>query len=271
MRVVLLTGAHPARRALAWKLTEVCDLTGIVVSENVPRRRRQPVRRALNGGALRLVGRPLLAAWTDITDRYDVLYPDFPDVERSTVRNINDYGTLDALEGWKPDLVAVSGTNMIGKRVLGAASERRGAVNLHTGLSPYVKGGPNCTNWCLAERKFHLIGNTVMWLDPGIDTGRIIATKRTPLTGGESLAELHWRVMEHAHELYRDSVSLLATGLDPPGVAQDDIATGRTYYNAEWTGRQMVRARWNHRYRYPSAVRAGRTADVTEVALPGRA
>src|SRR5207253_2541544 len=128
------------------------------------------------------------------------LHPRFPDVPLVRVRNINDTATREFLQQLRPDLVTVAGTNMVGPTLLAEASEGRGVVNLHTGLSPYVKGGPNCTNWCLAEGTFHLIGNTVMWLDPGIDTGRIIASERTPLAGDEDLAELHWKVMEHAHD-----------------------------------------------------------------------
>jgi len=37
--------------------------------------------------------------------------------------------------------------------------------------------------WCLAKNWLHLIGNTVMWIDPGIDSGDLLSTERTPLDG----------------------------------------------------------------------------------------
>jgi methionyl-tRNA formyltransferase len=163
-------------------------------------------------------------------------------------------------------LVAVSGTNLVGRKIIAEAASRRGIVNLHTGISPYVKGGPNCTNWCLATRKFDLIGNTVMWLDPGIDTGNIIATERTPLTGDEDLAELHWKVMEHAHDLYRRAIAKIASGEPVASVPQSELGTGPVYYLADWTATQMIKARRNFRTDYREGVRRD-SADARLVPL----
>jgi methionyl-tRNA formyltransferase len=146
--------------------------------------------------------------------------------------------------------VVVSGTNLVGRAVIEAANSARGIVNLHTGISPYVKGGPNCTNWCLAENKLHWIGNTIMWLDLGIDTGAIIATEQAPLDGTESLEALHFGVVEHAHGLYTRAVASIAAGLRVPRIPQDSIATGRTYYNYQWSGAAMLRAYYNFRRHY---------------------
>jgi len=257
MRLMLLTSDHPTQVALACKLSEVTELVGIVVSRNVARKVRKPYHQKVNAVSLRLVGRPLLEAWRELGARYAAQHAAFPAVPRVDVANVNDPPTLDALAAWGPELVAVSGTNLVGRRIIAEASARRGIVNLHTGISPYVKGGPNCTNWCLATGRFDLIGNTVMWLDPGIDTGNIIATERTPLTGDEDLAELHWKVMEHAHDLYRRAIERIAAGQPVPSVPQDEVGSGPVYYMADWTAWQMIRARWNFRRGYPEGVRAG--------------
>lgn len=260
MRVIVLTGEQPNQAALCHKLAAHCDLRAVVLSANVPR--KPPARRArltLNRVAGRLFGREFVAAWQRLLATYEELYPRFPDVPQARVRNVNDEGTLGAIEEHDPDLVVVSGTNLVGRKVIERASRRRGIINLHTGLSPYVKGGPNCTNWCLAEGAFHLIGSTVMWLDAGIDTGHIIATEQTPLDGRETFDELHWKVMEHAHDLYVRAIRKLARGEAVASVAQSDVAEGRTFYNAEWGARAMLRARRNFRSRY-----AGHFADGGE-------
>jgi methionyl-tRNA formyltransferase len=110
-----------------------------------------------------------------------------------------------------------------------------GIVNLHTGLSPYVKGGPNCTNWCLANNDLHLIGNTIMWLNEGIDTGNIITTDFVHFTEEKTLSEIHHTVMEQAHELYLKAIAQLS--VDPVSVSnvpQQSIAKGKTYYTKMW-------------------------------------
>jgi methionyl-tRNA formyltransferase len=259
MKVLLLTSAQPTQNALAWKASRHLEIAAVVLSDNVPAKQKPPRERAVllaNRLAGRTVGRPFVQSWAALAERYRAEYPERPAVPVVRVRNVNDRATLDAIDRFEPDLVVVSGTNLVGSRVIEAASRRRGIVNLHTGLSPYVKGGPNCTNWCLARGWFHLIGNTVMWLDRGIDTGHLIATELTPLTGDESLDDLHFKVMEHAHDLYVRCLRAIASGAPVPRLPQSSIAEGRTFYTAEWNAIAMARAYANFRLRYrPSALR----------------
>ena len=128
----------------------------------------------------------------------------------------------------------VSGTRLIKKHLL-SIKPSIGIINLHTGLSPYVKGGPNCTNWCIANDEFHLIGNTVMWIDIGIDTGNIITTDVVTFIGNENLNRIHLKVMEHANELYLKALRVLIN--NPTQVhnhKQQEIADGKTYFNKMW-------------------------------------
>jgi methionyl-tRNA formyltransferase len=248
VRIVLLACDQPNQHALAHKLARTNTLAAVVVSANQPR--RPPPRRwriFLNRVEGRLVGRPFVHAWKALMDRYRGQYQGFPEAPRVPVSNVNDPQTLDTIEKLAPDLVVVSGTNLVGRPVIQAAQRHGGIVNLHTGISPYVKGSPNCTNWCLATGQFEKIGNTVMWLDPGIDSGDLIATERTPLQGNESLIDLHWKVMEHGHDLYRRCVQAIATGGAVSRVPQQAIAEGHTYYRADWSALPMLAARWNYR------------------------
>jgi methionyl-tRNA formyltransferase len=199
-----------------------------------------------------LLGHPFIAAWQQLQDSYAELYPHFPDVPLVRVKNINDPATIKVIEETSPDLILVSGTNLVGKKIIEIASRRSGVLNLHTGLSPYIKGGPNCTNWCLAERDFHLIGNTVMWLDAGIDSGNIIASEQTALSGSETLTELHWKVMEHAHAMCVCVVAKLASSESVPSVPQHSLGSGKTFYTADWNARAILRARHNFRRHYRS-------------------
>jgi folate-dependent phosphoribosylglycinamide formyltransferase PurN len=271
VKAILLTSAQPNQNALAWKASRHLELAAVVLSDNVPARTKPPRERAVllaQRAAGRTVGRPFTRAWSALAARYRAAYPDRPAAPIVRVRNVNDRATLEAIEHYDPELVVVSGTNLVGARIIEAASRRRGVVNLHTGLSPYVKGGPNCTNWCLAQGWFHLIGNTVMWLDRGIDTGHLIATELTPLAGDEGLDDLHFKVMEHAHDLYVRCLRAIAEGRPVPRVPQASIAEGRTFYTAEWGPLAMARAYANFRLRYrPSALRPA-APDTAPVLVP---
>ncbi|MGI8468706.1 MAG: formyltransferase family protein [Pyrinomonadaceae bacterium] len=253
MKVVILTGNQGNQKALCHKIAEICEVSAIVVSENIPRKKPTLKRRArtfVNRVNNRLAGREFVEIWFRMLAEYEKQFPDFPAVPIIRVKNVNDRATVEALEKYAPDITAVSGTNLIGGKIIEEANKRGGIVNLHTGISPYVKGGPNCTNWCLAKNWFHLIGNTIMWLDIGIDTGNIIATEQTPLDGGETLFDLHWKVMQHAHEIYTKAISLIAEGRDVPSVSQKSITEGNHFNSVDWNASQMRRALVNFRHNY---------------------
>ncbi|MFM7054301.1 MAG: hypothetical protein ACKOX7_06115, partial [Bacteroidota bacterium] len=97
----------------------------------------------------------------------------------------------------------------------------------------------NCTYWCIANKDFHLIGNTIMWIDKGIDTGNILTTEFTPLNGNENLFEIHMKVMEHAHNLYLNAVKFLISG-NHQSIKQSDITDGKTYYTKQWTLKHKI-------------------------------
>ena len=250
MKAVILTGNQGNQRALCHKMAAACEVSAIVVSENIPRKKPALTKKfqsLVNRVTGRLAGREFVETWLRMLGEYDAEFPAFPDVPIIRVKNVNDAATLETLEKYAPDLTIVSGTNLVGKKVIGAS---RKIVNLHTGISPYVKGGPNCTNWCLAKNWFHLIGNTVMWLDLGIDTGKIIATEQTPLDGRETLFELHRKVMDHAHDLYVRAVRQIGAGREVPAVPQDEIAEGTTFYTADWNAAARGAALRNFRDDY---------------------
>jgi methionyl-tRNA formyltransferase len=163
---------------------------------------------------------------------------------------MNDLAVRATLEKIGPELVIVSGTNLLKQPLIELLSRSGKVLNLHTGISPYVRGGPNCTNWCLATGEFELIGNSVMWIDEGIDSGNLVATEQTPLDGTESLNGLHIKVMDHAHDLMVRCAAQFVAGRALPNVPQRDLGTGRLYLTRHWTALAAARAVTNFYLRY---------------------
>lgn len=255
MKILVFTSPHGNNRALCHRIAAHLPIAAIVTVQ--PRRdwsTKKPglVGRARNFGRRLVsasVGLPLRRAWFGMLAHYDRLYPDFPQAPIE-VADINATEVLALVERERPDLVVVSGTNLLKQPLIERIHASGRVVNLHTGISPYIKGGPNCTNWCLALGRFDLIGNTVMWLDAGIDSGAIIATERTPLEGTETMLGLHIAVMEHAHALYLRCIRMFAEGRTLPAVRQGDIAEGRLFLTRHWSSGPIVRAVRNFYGRY---------------------
>ena len=234
MRIVLLCDAQYNQIALANKIAERFQLSGIVIEKNAGPKKSLTFSQLIEKVLNKTVFISLRKAWLNLLEHYKKKYPSFPKTESIEVGNINSPETISFINKIKPDLLMISGTSIIRKKILELPIPT-GIINLHTGLSPYIKGGPNCTNWCIAENKMHLIGNTVMWVDAGIDSGDLITTSTTPLTGNETLLDLHIKVMDHAHKIYLDVVQKMQDDhANCPRVKQSSIATGTTYYNRQW-------------------------------------
>lgn len=231
MKIVLWVGRGHNQVALAQKIHNTIPLAGIVLEKTVPVKKRG-LKVMISGIAERVFLPVINRAWFGTMYYYKRQYPVWPEVPVIEVSDINSETVQSFTKALGPDLIMVSGTQLVKKSTLNVFSGTR-IMNLHTGLSPYVRGGPNCTNWCISTGQFHLIGNTVMWIDEGIDSGNLIATELTPLNGEESLRDIHFKVMEHAHDLYIRSLQKVAED-GKAGLQQDDVAKGKTYYTRQW-------------------------------------
>ena len=97
------------------------------------------------------------------------------------VANINDPRVSEFISALNAQMICVNGTNLIREPLLSQTAKLEfGAINLHTGLSPYSRGG-NCNLFMLLEDKPQLMGATVHYIDAGIDSGDIVASLQPEL------------------------------------------------------------------------------------------
>ncbi|MBL0053726.1 MAG: hypothetical protein IPP29_20615 [Bacteroidetes bacterium] len=230
--LMLCNNAHN-QIALANKMHTLLGIDHIIV-ENKITKRKLSLQNIWN----KLRYKTIDDAWFNMLSFYKNKFPAFPATNVSFTIDINSAETESIIKTLKPDLILVSGTRIIKNNIIGI-NPPLGIMNMHTGLSPFVNGGPNCTNWCIALNKFHLIGNTIMWLDAGIDSGNIIATSQVDFTGNETLTDVQIKVMEHAHQLYIDAAkAVIANKNSVNNIPQKSISTGNTYYTKMWTSKQ---------------------------------
>jgi folate-dependent phosphoribosylglycinamide formyltransferase PurN len=236
MKVVMLCSSHGNQKALAGKIHKAVNLSAIIICAGVQPKKtlRALLQRVWRAAALLLTGLVFRRVWFNMLSHYEQSYPRFPIEPILSCNNINDPRVIAKIAELKPDLVVVSGTNLLRDLLISEILKTGKLMNLHTGISPYVKGGPNCTNWCLYLREFGLIGSTVMWLDAGIDSGNIVATERVPLTGSEDLLALHIKVMDHAHGLYVRAIEKFVKRSALPNVAQDSFDRKRLFMSKDW-------------------------------------
>ncbi|MEZ4668200.1 MAG: formyl transferase [Anaerolineae bacterium] len=101
---------------------------------------------------------------------YDVRPPD-GGIAVLEVESVNGAETSALLTELQPQVVVVTGTGIIAKRVLALAPT---FINIHVGITPRYRG-VHGGFWAVYEGYPEWAGTTIHRVDPGVDTGAIIA------------------------------------------------------------------------------------------------
>ncbi len=233
--IVCWIGDAPNHWALASRFAGEHGVAGIVVDK----KKSQASKKTWQQLFFRAIDKIRFAKIENAWSRMQEYYKHRKDIPSTIpvleVDNINDPSVKEFTRKLGAELVIVSGTSLI-KHPLVSMPLKIGIMNLHTGLSPYIKGGPNCTNWCIANGQWHLIGNTIMWISAGIDSGNIISSEQTKIDDGDDLDTIHLKVMQHAHDLYlRSSAYILEHDSPYQAIPQSEIGNGELFLSKMWT------------------------------------
>ena len=87
------------------------------------------------------------------------------------VDSVNGTEVAALLTEHQPSVVVVTGTGIIAKRILALAPT---FINIHVGITPRYRG-VHGGFWAVYEGRPDLAGTTIHRVDPGVDTGAIIA------------------------------------------------------------------------------------------------
>jgi methionyl-tRNA formyltransferase len=138
---------------------------------------------------------------------------------------LTDPGLLDALRAKGIDLFIHAGAGILRAPLLAVA--RLGTLNAHMGLLPAYRG-MNVAEWAALERA--PVGCTVHLIDPGIDTGAIIATRVVDINGVRSIDELRARVDAAQLALLADTTSAIVSAGGLPPTVQQRPEDGKQYF-----------------------------------------
>lgn len=225
--VAMCCDGLPQRHFLA-RLESACRVVAVVLHSTPAargalaarlRRIANPVRFARHIAARWLVGR-----WLDRTERetrqlfaIEGRLPLLPTRARLVrTGDVNAPEVVALVRDIRPDVVVVNGTNLLRAPLLDLAPGiPLGYVNLHTGLSPYTRGG-NCNLWALLEGHPEWVGVTVHRIDAGIDSGELIATAQTPLFADDLYESIHDRNFRQGFDLMLAALGPLAAGKVTP-------------------------------------------------------
>ena len=216
LRVMILCGRSPRHLYVANRLCRACEPVAIVQETGGedrlaklwklirrPRRLFEKFWRWLRDRRRYVGGQEARYFFGDARpklDRKDLL------VEVPSVNHPDVVALADRLQ---PDLIAVFGTSLIKGDLL--EQGRLGMVNLHGGISPQYRGA-DCTFWALYNGEPEMVGCTLHFIDPGIDSGDLIAHVHPEVRPGDTELELFWRAVRGSAEIYAELLERMAQG-----------------------------------------------------------
>jgi methionyl-tRNA formyltransferase len=187
-RVVFIGAVHEARPALAALLS--CDQVTVAAVVTPP-----------EDQAGRLSGLTDLASLADAAG---------VPVLRSG--DVNAPAMVATIRGLEPDLLVVVGwTRLIGKALL--AVPRRGCVGFHASLLPRHRGRAP-VNWAILRGET-LTGDTMMLLDPGVDTGSIVDQRSVVIGPEDTCGTVYERIADTGAEMLVEHLPALLDGTAP--------------------------------------------------------
>ena len=105
---------------------------------------------------------------------------------------INDLNFHKKIAKDKPDYIFTFGCSIIDEKIIKFYNNK--IINFHLGLSPYFRGsGTNF--WPLVLNKPEYVGVTIMYMNEGIDKGKIIHQIRPKILRGDSPHDIGCRVI----------------------------------------------------------------------------
>lgn len=113
------------------------------------------------------------------------------------------------LQRLRPDLIVVIAYGQILPPAI-LALPSHGCLNVHTSILPRYRGAAPI-QWAIADGNTET-GVTVMQMDAGLDTGPILAIRRTPIFPADNAQTLHDRLAQLGAELLIETIPGYITG-----------------------------------------------------------
>ena len=144
---------------------------------------------------------------------------------------LNSPNVVDWIRSRKPDLFLVMGTSLLRKELISLPSI--GVLNLHTGISPYYRGG--MTNlWPIVNFEPQFCGVTIHELDHKIDAGKIIYTDRPKINANDNFSSINSKSILLGAKLMIKTTEEVFNTKSICGLKQ--WKKGKLYHNIDYNG-----------------------------------
>lgn len=166
----------------------------------------------------------------EILHAYQLDGSKIPDSIIESVTSVNSKKCIQLILATQPDLILVNGTRIISKKVLECTNAR--FVNIHVGITPKYRG-VHGGYWALTSQDDKNFGVTVHFVDPGIDTGDIIAQQTTTITTKDNFVTYPLVQLGEGITLLKNKIGAILDN-NLPSVATDPKTSKIWYHPTLW-------------------------------------
>ena len=216
---MLLCSDNPASRVIFHHLNDRFGDVQVIEEEPLSQLallRRRKTRLGLKVVAGQLLFRALAVPWLTWRSRGRVeeikrqlALDERPMENVRHVVSMNDDGARELLRTLHPAITVVCGTRILDRTTLAALNGP--VVNFHAGITPLYRG-VHGGYWALAEGRPDLVGSTIHLIDPGIDTGTVVAQAGFDVTPRDSFVTYPYLHVAAALEPLAEVVAMALAG-----------------------------------------------------------
>lgn len=127
-----------------------------------------------------------------------------PELYLQKVSSVNSPETIQAIRSQSPKVIIVNGTRILGRKILETFPAT--FLNTHAGITPRYRGAHGAY-WALLNDDAEHCGVTIHVVDPGIDTGPVVAQAVIRPTADDSFVTYPYLQLAAALPLLTGSVS----------------------------------------------------------------
>ena len=159
-------------------------------------------------------------------------------------KSINDKKYVNTIKNLNPDIIVVMGTSLIKEEII--KIPQLGILNMHTGLSPYYRGGK--TNfWPFIFNDLGACGVTIHKLDIGIDSGDIISHGLPEITQEDTYSSINCKSIILGTSLMIEVIRQLIKEGNLKSVKQWKDSNCKLFYNDHFNGYHAFNYIKNHK------------------------
>jgi len=141
---------------------------------------------------------------------------------------INQNKNINFILKKNPDLIVTYGCSIIKGKLLKSMQNK--IINVHLGLSPYYLGaGTNF--YALKNRDFQCVGYTFLYMDEGVDTGKIIHQSRAKIYPFDTPHQIGNRIIL---QMVNDMIKLLENMNKIKKIKIDKFFNSKIYYKKDF-------------------------------------